>query len=134
METDGAASQKASLVQAKETRSCVEAQRKPRFGRGRASDSMFARGVAHRSDVSGAAPSSSRAPRSSQPSAGWAIVARAALERQLGLEVGVVAVGERDRALALEHRDEALDELGVELAPGDAAQLGHRVLGVIGER
>ncbi len=34
----------------------------------------------------------------------------------------------RDRAVALEHRDEALHELGVELAPRDAAQLGDRVL------
>ena len=47
----------------------------------------------------------------------------AALEGQLGLEVGVVAMHERERPLALEHCDEALHELTVQLAAGHAPQL-----------
>ena len=42
---------------------------------------------------------------------------------KLGLEVGVVAVGEGEIA-GRQQGDEDLDDLGVELAAGDAAQLG----------
>src|SRR5436190_1811878 len=47
--------------------------------------------------------------------------------RELGLEVGVVAVGERRLVVADHVADEDLDELRVELGAGDAAQLGDRV-------
>ena len=49
----------------------------------------------------------------------------AAPEAQLGLEVGVVAVARR-RVAGRQQRDEDLDDLGVELAAGDAAQLVDR--------
>ena len=48
------------------------------------------------------------------------------LQRQLLLEVGVLAVAERD-VLALEQLDEDLDEVGVELLAGDAPQLLDRL-------
>ena len=62
-------------------------------------------------------------------------LAGASLERELGLEVGVVAVRERDRALALQQRDEALDQLAVELAvPATRRSSVIASWGVIGER
>ena len=44
---------------------------------------------------------------------GWAMLAYPSLEFELGLEVRILSEG---RTFALEQRDEALDELGVELA------------------
>src|SRR4051794_15548932 len=54
------------------------------------------------------------------------VLADPALEIDLGLEVGVVAVVEADAA-ALEDLDEDLDERAVELGAADAAQLGDRL-------
>ena len=48
------------------------------------------------------------------------------LERQLGVEVGVVGVAEGD-VVAGEDRDEGLDDDGVELGAGAALELAHRV-------
>jgi len=56
-------------------------------------------------------------------------LARPPLKCELGLEVGVVAVRDCDGPLALEHRDEAVHELAIQLAPSHPPQLGDRVLG-----
>src|SRR6478735_7016371 len=50
----------------------------------------------------------------------------AALEVQLGVEVGVVAVAE-DEVAALDHLDEQPDEVCVELGAGDPLQLDDRL-------
>ena len=54
-------------------------------------------------------------------------------ETQLGLEVGVVAVAEGEVA-GRQQADEDLDDVRVELAAGDRAQLGDRLCAEIGLR
>lgn len=44
-----------------------------------------------------------------------------ALERELDREVGVIAACGGRWSVALEHLDEALDQSGIQVAPGDAA-------------
>ena len=61
------------------------------------------------------------------------VVAHAALEGQLALEVGVVGVAEGDAA-AVEQLDEGLDDARIELGAGDAPQLGDRLLAETGVR
>jgi hypothetical protein len=46
-------------------------------------------------------------------------LARATLKGELGLKVGVVALRDRYRSVALEHLDKALDQLAIELAARD---------------